>query len=280
MLADHASWLPFPSHLQQSFFFILALFLLRHLLEKRIQNPARQKSPDQRLRSIGTVRSSLSTILVFGLLYIWADILSAFALSLFTVALAIVNAIKELLMCLHGYILILRNKFYQLGDRIKVDGAQGVVIEIGFFSTTLLEIGHDHQKTGRQISFANSLLLNRTVHNESAFENFAMVTLDVPLHYSRNWQKARSILLETAQQECAPFMELASKKIREGQRRLGVELPSIEPQVSFDLPNHEEIVLHLRIPCPLHLRETVEQAILSRFMEKISEQAIYPLTRL
>lgn len=273
-----ANWLPFPLHLQQTFLFLLILFFSRHFGEKYIHNPNNGKSSDQRLRAIGNLRNGLSTILVFGILYIWADILSVFALSLFTVALAIVTALKELLMCLHGYILLLRNQFYQLGDRIKIGNAQGDVIDINFLSTTLLEIGQDHQKTGRQISFANSQLLNRTVHNESTFENFAIVTLSVPLHYSRNWQKARALLLETARIECAPFLKLAAKKISEGQKKLGVSVSSVEPQVSFDLPNHEEVLLLLRIPCPLHLRETVEQAILSRFMEKMSEKKLDPIS--
>jgi small-conductance mechanosensitive channel len=270
MIVEDTNWFPFPDHFQQSVFFLLALFTIRYIAKKRIYSPSANKSQDRKLRALGNLQSSLSMLLVFGLLYIWSDILSVFALSLFTVALAIVTAVKELLMCIHGYILILRNKFYQLGDRIKIGNAQGDVIDINFLSTTLLEIGEDHQKTGREISFANSILLNRTVHNESIFENFAMVTLTIPIHYSQNWQKAKNLLLETAQQECEPFLELASKKIKEGQRKLGLELSCIEPQVSIDLPNHEKIVLYLRIPCPLQQRETVEQSILSRFMEKMT----------
>jgi small-conductance mechanosensitive channel len=272
MTPQDGTWLPFPSHLQQTFFFLITLFFARHYTERYIQNHQSHRSTDQRLRTLGNLRNGLSTLLVVGLLYIWAEILSVFALSLFAVALAIVTALKELLMCLHGYILLLRNQFYQLGDRIKIGKAQGDVIDINFLSTTLLEIGQDHQKTGRQISFANSQLLNRTVHNESTFENFAIVTLTIPLHYSRNWQQARSFLLETARLECAPFLDMAVKKIHEGQKKLGVSISSVEPQISFHLPNHEEVILLLRIPCPLQLRETVEQAILSRFMEKMSEK--------
>lgn len=270
MTTENIGWFSFSGPIEQSILFLLLLFTIRHFVKKRIHDSKIDRSQDQRLRALGSLQNTLSIAVIFGLLYIWAETLSVFALSLFTVALAIVTALKELLMCIHGYVLIIRNKFYHMGDRIKINETQGDVIDINFLSTTILEIGLDHQKTGREISFANSLLLNRAVQNESLFENFAMITLTVPLHYTQNWQKAKKFLLEIARQECEPFLDLAGKKIREGQKRLGIAPSPIEPQISIDLPNYEKIVLHLRLPCPLQQRETVEQSILSRFMEKMA----------
>lgn len=102
-----------------------------------------------------------------------------------------------------------------------------------------------------------------------------MITVSVPLHFTQDWQLAKAFLLESAQKECDPFLEHARKKMREIQRKRGIDLPSTDPRVNIDLPNHEEIVLHLRVPCPLHLRENVEQAILNRFMEKMAAAKLH-----
>lgn len=279
MAAETSSWLnsAFASNLLSSFIFICTLFFLRLVAERRIHDTQPQWTTEERLKSIGTLRTTVTTVVVVGLFYIWAEALHAFVVSVFAIALACVVATKELILCVHGYILLLRGKFYQLGDRIEVAGARGDVVNISILSTTILEVGHGHhghQKTGRQLAFSNSILLNHFIHNESAFENFAMITVSVPLHFTQDWQLAKSFLLESAQKECESFLEHARKKMREIQRKRGIDLPSSEPRVNIDLPNHEEIVLHLRVPCPLHLRESVEQAILNRFMEKLAEARI------
>lgn len=252
--------------------------LARFFSERYIHEKHAQWTTEERLKQIGTLRTVFSALLVVGLFYIWAEALKAFALSVFAIALAFVVATKELILCLHGYILLLRGGFYQLGDRIEVAGARGDVVSINFLATTVLEVGHGHhghQKTGRQLSFPNSILLSHFVHNESAFENFAMITLSVPLHFTQDWQLAKAFLLESAQRECEPFLEHARKKMKEIQRKRGIDLPSTDPRVNIDLPNHEEIILHLRVPCPLHLRESVEQAILNRFMDKMAAAKVY-----
>ncbi len=280
MSGESCGWLgsSFLENLVSTVIFVCSILLIRFFAERYIHEKHAQWTTEERLKQIGVLRTAVSALLFVGLFYIWAEALKAFALSVFAIALAFVVATKELILCLHGYILLLRGGFYQLGDRIEVAGARGDVVSINFLATTVLEVGHGHhghQKTGRQLSFPNSILLSHFVHNESAFENFAMLTLSVPLHFTQDWQLAKGFLLESAQRECSPFLEHARKKMKEIQKKRGIDLPSTDPRVNIDLPNHEEIVLHLRVPCPLHLRESVEQAILNRFMEKMAEAKVY-----
>lgn len=280
MGAESSGWFgsTFLGNIISTSLFVFSILVIRFFAERYIHEKHVQWTTEERLKQIGTLRTVMSALLVVGLFYIWAEALKAFALSVFAIALAFVVATKELILCLHGYILLLRGGFYQLGDRIEVAGARGDVVSINFLATTILEVGHGHhghQKTGRQLSFPNSILLSHFVHNESTFENFAMITLSVPLHFTQDWQLAKTFLLESAQHECAPFLEHARKKMKEIQRKRGIDLPSTDPRVNIDLPNHEEIVLHLRVPCPLHLRESVEQAILNRFMDKMAAAKVY-----
>jgi small-conductance mechanosensitive channel len=70
-----------------------------------------------------------------------------------------------------GWIYILANTPYRVGDRIKVGDATGDVIDVGYFDTTLWEFGGQYLSTdhpsGRIIKFPNSSILNAAVFNYS-----------------------------------------------------------------------------------------------------------------
>lgn len=260
--------------ISQSLIFSVVLILSRVFLERRIHEHYTEWTEEQRLKSIGFLRNSIFALLFFGLFYIWGTVLRDFAVSVFAIALAVVVATKELILCIHGYILILRGSFYHLGDRIEIQGKRGDVTNITLLSTTLLEVGpmqSGHQRTGRQISFANSSVLNHFVHNESIFEQFALITISIPLHLRDDWKKAKDKLLKHAGDACASYLDTARRKIAQAQRRAGVELPIVDPRVHIDFVGPESLVLQLRLPCPFHLRERIEQKILEAFLSDLSE---------
>jgi small-conductance mechanosensitive channel len=70
-----------------------------------------------------------------------------------------------------GWIYILVNTPYRVGDRIKIGDATGDVIDVGYFDTTLWEFGGQYLSTdhpsGRIIKFPNSNVLNAAVYNYS-----------------------------------------------------------------------------------------------------------------
>lgn len=258
--------------ISQSLILSMVLILFRVFVERRIHQHYSDWTEEQRLKSIGFLRNTIFALLFFGLIYIWGSVLRDFAVSVFAIALACVVATKELILCVHGYLLILRGSFYHLGDRIEINGKRGDVTNITVLSTTLLEVGpmhSGHQRTGRQISFPNSTVLNHFVHNESIFEQFALITISVPLHLHDDWEGARKKLLGHAQDACASYLDAARKKIAQAQRRAGVELPIVDPRVHIDLTGPQNLALQLRLPCPFHLRERIEQRILCAFLRDL-----------
>jgi small-conductance mechanosensitive channel len=70
-----------------------------------------------------------------------------------------------------GWIYILVRKPYRVGDRVKIAGATGDVIDVSYFDTTLWEFGGQYLSTdhpsGRIIKFPNSTVLNLPVYNYS-----------------------------------------------------------------------------------------------------------------
>lgn len=72
-------------------------------------------------------------------------------------------ALQVPMTSLGGWVYILSRKPYRVGDRIKIAGATGDVIDVSYFDTTLWEFGGQYLSTdhpsGRVIKFPNSTVL-------------------------------------------------------------------------------------------------------------------------
>ncbi|GMN14981.1 hypothetical protein MTsPCn7_27620 [Altererythrobacter sp. MTPC7] len=122
-------------------------------------------------------RNALVLIAAVGLVMIWAPQLRTFALSLTAVAVAIVIATKELILCLSGSMLRTFTRAYAVGDLIEIGSVRGEVLDYNLLGTRLKEFDPDEHSsvpTGREIAFPNSLLFLNTVRVQpkaSAFKH-------------------------------------------------------------------------------------------------------------
>ncbi len=246
---------------------ITGLFLwtgLHHALLKKTN-----LSVESRRRWASTIRNFLIVTLLVGLAHGWAPQLGAFAVSLLAIAVALAIALKELIDCLSGNSYRLFTGVFSVGDRIEVDGVRGNVVDINPFSTTILEIGPgqtSHQYTGRAMVIPNSVLLRQTVTNESYSKEYRVHIITIPLTTSDDWQRAERILLHVANKECRPFIEKAKQHLKNLEGKTWLDAPSVEPRVTFQLPEPGRMNLLLRIPCPTRIPSRLEQAIVRQFL--------------
>ncbi|RMH08366.1 MAG: mechanosensitive ion channel family protein [Nitrospirae bacterium] len=252
--------------------FLGILLTIRMLLIRMVLN--RDALPiETKRRWIVAIRNTLALIFLLGLLLVWAPQLRSLALTLIAIALAIVFAIKELLLCLSAAYLRMVGKFFSPGDRIEVNGVRGIVLDHGWLTTTLLEIGPghtSHQYTGRVMFLPNSLLFNGPLTNETYTQKYILHTITVPLAIGENWQVAERLLLEAARIECQPFLDDAKRHMKRLEGKHWLDAPSVEPQVTIQLSDPHTIKLLLRIPCPAHGPANLEQAILRRFLQEFT----------
>jgi hypothetical protein len=241
----------------------LRLLLVRGLLQSE------RLSLETRRRWVVHVRNVLALIFVVGLAFIWGGQLSTFAVSLVAIAVAIVLATKELILCLSGAVLRMSSNAYTLGDRIEISGTRGNVLDQTLLSTTVLEIGPgqvSQQYTGRAVIFPNSLLLNHPVVNETYLKDYVVHVITIPLKADEDWQAAEKVLLEIAMAECAPFLDEAGRHMKDLEGKAWLDAPSVRPRVNVHLPEPGRVNLLLRVPAPAHRISRLEQAILRRFL--------------
>jgi small-conductance mechanosensitive channel len=250
---------------------LFILILTRYFVVRYIRSAEKNWTAQQRLKWIGSARSTAFVLVVLCVIYLWGETIQGFAVSVFAIMFAMVFSVKELFMCINGSVLRLRGHLFEIGDRIEIKGIKGDVIETTLLSTTIQEVGRggaNHQFTGRRISFPNNFFLSDPLINESFLENYYMNNITIPLEVGQNWKKAKEILLQIATEESAPYLEQARRRIHQMEKSRALELPSVEPRVTIHLPDAEEIHLHVRVPSPVHLRGRLEQVVITRFLEQ------------
>jgi small-conductance mechanosensitive channel len=265
-------WLPFFQAVAPNALAVLALLVvvvvLRFILLRTVVE--RESVPlEVRRRLAVQIRNVLGVVFVVGLFFIMANELRAFAVSLVAIAVAVVLATKELILCLSGTALRIGANAYTIGDRIEINGVRGNVIDQTFLATTILEIGPGHvtsQYSGRAIVFPNSLLLAHPLINETYMKDYIVHIMTVPLSITDDWQAAEKILLGIANEECRPFLDEAARHMKELEGKNWMDVPSVKPRVSIQIPEPTRINLLLRIPTPAHRTSRLEQVILRKFL--------------
>jgi small-conductance mechanosensitive channel len=266
-------WRPFFQEVGPNVLAVLALLAavvaLRFILLRAVVH--RESLPlDVRRRLAVQIRNVLGVVFVVGLFFILANELRAFAVSLVAIAVAVVLATKELILCLSGTALRIGANAYTIGDRIEINGVRGNVIDQTFLATTILEIGPGHitsQYSGRAVVFPNSLLLAHPLINETYMKQYIVHVMTIPLAVTDDWQAAEKILLGIANEECRPFLDEAARHMKDLEGRNWMDVPSVKPRVSIQIPEPTRVNLLLRIPTPAHRTSRIEQVILRRFLQ-------------
>ncbi|MFW6060487.1 MAG: mechanosensitive ion channel family protein [Phycisphaeraceae bacterium] len=248
------------------------LILLYRLIKRAIQR-TKWPTPEARKRWIVTARNITVLLILGGLIVIWAQQLGDLTLYLVGVALALVIATKELLMCVGGEILRSSTRLFTVGSRIEVNGIRGDVIDLNLMTTTIMEVGPGraaHQYTGRAIVLPNSVFLTAPVYNESFTRHYLLHTFTIAVRPDA-WAAAERCMNEAAEEACASYLEVARRHIEKIGDREGLDTPAAGPRVSLEMSEPHRVLLIVRVPVPVRQKSTIEQRIVHRFFELFDE---------
>ena len=260
-----------------SLLLLLVLLVLRRVVSRFLQGPS--WTDEVRLRSRVQLRTAVLVVWTAGLVIIWATELRTLAISAVAVAAAIVIATKELLLCLLGSVLRATSSAYTMGDRIEIAGFRGDVIDLRPLTTTIMEVGPGHRRTGRLIVLPNSLLLSSPLRHDSFTDEFVLHTITLALPREAKWQVVEQRILQAASRICADYSQQARQHLAQSAVRQGLPELSTEPRVYLQAPDFDRLHLVLRLPSPARDRGRIEQEILrAAFAEPIPNAPIGELT--
>ncbi|WP_166254787.1 mechanosensitive ion channel domain-containing protein [Marinobacter salicampi] len=269
---EGAAWLPGDFALPETIIaplvstaiLVAVIVISRTLVARFIRRTV--KVSELRGRLLVNFRNGFLLLLLLGLVFIWGDQLRTLALSIVAIAVAFVVATKELILCVTGSILKSGAGSFYLGDRIQVKDFRGDVIDQSLLATTILEVGpgkSSHQRTGRMIVIPNALFVSEPVINESFTEEYDFHVFTVPFKRRDDWRAAQQAFLESANRHCESYLERARKHVNKVGNQRGLEVPSVDPRVSIQVPVADEIHLVVRVPAKAGQRSYIEQTILA-----------------
>ena len=189
---------------------------------------------------------------IVGVLSIWFNDPTRLAtfLGLFTAGLAF--ALQRVITALAGYFVLLRGKTFNVGERIKMGGVRGDVIDLGFIQTTIMEMGEPpetqsedpgmwvmaRQYTGRLVTVTNDKIFDEPVYNYSREFPFIWEELRVGIGYDADRARAERILLDVASRRTVKIEELSAKQLEEMERRYFMRRTDLHPRVYWRMTDN------------------------------------------
>lgn len=246
-----------------SFLLLLLLWIVRKIVLRSIRSRPDLAAHYQR-RLIASSRNIFLLLLVVGLVLIWAPQLRTFALSLTAVAVAVVVATKELILCLSGAVLRATTRAFAVGDWIEVGENRGEVTDHTLLATTLQEFGtgpHAYMPTGRMLIMPNSLLLTTAVRNQTALRDYTYHRFAMTLDPVPSVEETQELISDIVRRHFEPFRDQATKANVAVERRTHSDLPDLAPVIRFRTSELGKLRIEVTLFCPSQVAERLESEI-------------------
>lgn len=250
---------------------IIVLLITRLIVDKIIR--LRTDLPAHIVRRWRTTsRNVLLFLLLLGLVLIWAPQLRTFALSLAAVAVAIVVATKEMILCVSASLMRASTRAFSVGDWIDVSGVRGEVVDHTLLATKIQEFEpNSYHYTGRIAVVPNSVFFaspirNLTVVRDYTFHGFAITTeanIDLP--------GLETEIAAIVERHYGPHRDGATRANAQIERRSGVDILDPESRIRFSTTELGKARTTISIFCPTRLAEALEDAITREVMALIQE---------
>jgi small-conductance mechanosensitive channel len=198
------------------------------------------------------IQLATALLQIIGIVSIWFDDpgrLTTF-LGLFSAGLAF--ALQKVVTAVAAYFVLLRGKTFNVGERIKMGGVRGDVINLGFIQTTIMEMGEPpatqsedpgmwveaRQYTGRIVTITNDKIFEDPVYNYSRDFPFIWEEMHVGISYTADRNRAEQILLDVARQHTTPIVEISEESLKEMERRFSMRRSDLEPKVFWRMTDN------------------------------------------
>ncbi|MCG9629805.1 MULTISPECIES: mechanosensitive ion channel family protein [Vibrio] len=252
---------------------IAVVLIIRRITLSQIRGDVAFLSEDQR-NWMSRTKNGTFAIIVVTLFILWQSEISEFALSLTAIAVAIVVASKEIILCFTGSIQRASSRSFRIGDWIEVGKISGEVIEHNLMATVIQEIDLYHGQyhyTGKTATLPNSMFFTYPVKNLNFMKRYVYHDFSIVVKEFVNLYPLIPGLIKQIEAHSEDFIEVARRYNAVIERHAGVDLPGSEPHIHVTSGATGEQVVHFMIFCPTEQASHLEQEIRRDFMESYAQ---------
>jgi small-conductance mechanosensitive channel len=248
---------------------VLVILVLVHLLQRTLTKSIENNDLLYRMRkSLAFLGYILAILFLAGE---FSNQLHSVMVALGVASAGIAFALQEVIVSIAGYLAISFGRFFKIGDRIQLSGTVGDVIDVGVFSTTLMEIGEwvkSDQYSGRVVRVANSFVFTEPVYNFSADFPYLWDEIVLPIKYGSDIPMARSILQQAAEDVVSEYTQPAQAHWKEMYKKYHLEHENIDPVVTL-IANDNWLEFTLRYIVDYKKRRIIKDNLFEEIISKI-----------
>ncbi|EGA68825.1 small-conductance mechanosensitive channel [Vibrio sinaloensis DSM 21326] len=252
---------------------IMFIILIRRLILWKIRGDVAFVSEEQRNWMSRTKNGSFA-LTVLLLFILWQSEINEFALSVTAIAVAIVVASKEIILCFTGSIQRASSRSFRIGDWIEVGKICGEVIEHNMMATVIQEIDLHHGQydyTGKTATLPNSMFFTYPVKNLNFMKRYVYHDFAIIVPKFVNLYPLVPVMLEKIDSHISYFSDVAKRYNAVIEKHAGVDLPGSEPHIHITSGATGEQVVHFMLFCPTDKATHLEQEIRADFMQLYEE---------
>jgi len=206
-----------------------------------------RKMPDEASRFTAS-RIFITILLALGLLLglmEWVQDPGQIVLVLGIVWAALVVALRDLIQNVVGSLTLLTTRMYRIGDRIQIRGVYGIVMDIGIFRTTLMQLDKesgDHPR-GEIVTMPNGVLFREMITNTSRDLSVTGDEIRITLPFSADLQNARKLVLDVVHKHTIEIQEQAAKEIEKLGDKKYLPAFGTQPTVYFHIDEYQVLMV-------------------------------------
>jgi small-conductance mechanosensitive channel len=248
----------------------IVILLSIRLMQRSITTRVEVDAARYRIRKLTGLLGYLLVILLASMVF--KDQLGHIAVAFGVIGAGVAVALQEVIASFGGWIAIALGGYYQVGDRILVNGMLGDVVDIRTLRTTLMECGgwvNADLYSGRIVHIPNSVALGDPIYNYTTEFRFLWDELVLPVKYGSDLPWVRSMLERVAKDVLEEEIDKAREAWARTRRRFLLDEESVTPMVTMTA-NDNWVEFTLRYVVDYKQRRQVKDQMFRRILEEIS----------
>ena len=254
-------------------FILLCMMLGDALVRRLMARPSLDRRQVQTLRTILEVGVQVLGIALIVLVIFGAPRETATMIGLATAALTI--ALQDYILAFLGWFVLIGKDGIRVGDMVEINGVCGEVIELGLFSTALLEttgLAEKGEPTGRRVSFLNGFAIRGQFLNFSSEGQWLWDEITVRIPAGEDVYEIATRVETAAQEETQENARRAEQEWKRGPRVSSLARLSAKPVVLLRPSDPNGIDVQVRYVTRASSRAEVRDRLYRHIIELFQER--------
>lgn len=250
---------------------VVILYVIGRIIRRSVGRYVRDDKSRYRARK--AISFGIFVVILLFLSVVFSDRIGGLTVAFGVAGAGIAFALQEVIVSVAGWVAISFGDIYKTGDRVRLAGVIGDVIDISVIRTTLMECGdwvNGDLYNGRVVRIANSFVFKEPIFNYSGDFPFLWDEINIPIRYGCDVEEVRSMLTTSADEVVGEFARSALSVWSDIQRKYLVERAGVEPMITIR-PDENWITFTVRYVVDFKRRRSVKDQLFVSILRRIDQ---------